>query len=141
MSTDEGRQLLQQKRLELLPNGKFWEDYFLGIYDATVKKKSDGSIIPSSETLQERDKWFLDQLTAGLSLVLSRCVETINFGYYDNFITKLKNHEVYKLNVLLTFLKKLNEESEKANKKTEKFRKTISKIQVMFRKKRACVEI
>lgn len=141
MCTEEGRRLLRELRLKELPSGKNLEFYFQGLFNGIVKRNPDGSIKPSGETLQKREEWFLDQLPTLIYWAFDPWGGTINYDYYNNFITKLKDHEVYRLHVLSTFLKKLNEYSKKAEEKTEKFRKTISKIQVMFRKKRACIEI
>ena len=141
MYTEEGRQFLKQLRLEQLPSGKNLEFYFQGLFNGIVKRNPDGSIKPSVETLQKGEEWILEQLPTLIYWAFGPWGGTINYDYYNNFITKLKDHEVYRLHVLSTFLKKLKEYSKKAEEKTEKFRKTISKIQVMFRKKRACVEI
>lgn len=139
MYTEEGRRFLRNLRLKVLPSSEQLEFYFQEIYDGIVKTNSDGSIKPSEETFQNGEGWILDQLPTLIYWAFSPWDGTINFDFYNNYISELKDHKVYRLHVLRTFLKKLNEYIKKAEEKTEKFRKTVSKIQVMFRKKRACV--
>lgn len=139
MYTEKGRLFLKELRLKELPSKNSLEFFFKGIFDGIVKTNSDGSIKPSEETLQESDKWILDSLPTMIYWAFGPWDGTINFDFYNNYISKLKDHKVYRLHVLGTFLRKLNEYTEKVEEKTEKFRKTVSKIQVMFRKKRACV--
>lgn len=140
MYTEKGRLFLRERRLEQLPSSENLELLFKGIYEGIVKKNSDGSIKPSGETFQESDKWILDSLPTMIYWAFGPWDGTINFDFYNNYISELKDHKVYRLHVLGTFLKKLNEYTKKTEEKTEKFRKTVSKIQVMFRKKRACVK-
>lgn len=140
MYTEKGRLLLKDLRLKELPSKNSLELYFKGIYDGIVKTNSDGSIKPSEKSLQESEKWILDQLATLIYWAFSPWEGTINFDFYNNYIDKLKDHEVYRLKILSTFLKKLNEHTKKAEEKTEKFRKSVSQIQILFRKKRDAVK-
>lgn len=139
MYTEEGRQLLKKLQLEQLPSGKNLEFYFQGLFNGIVKRNPDGSIKPSGEE-KKPTGWILDALPTAIYWAFSPWGGTINYDFYNNYIEKLKEHDVYRFDVLSTFLEKLKEYTKKAEKKTEKFKKTVSKIQVMFRKKRACVE-
>jgi hypothetical protein len=141
MYTEEGRRFLKELRLKELPSKNSLEFYFKGIFDGVVKKNSDGSIKPSEETLQESDKWILDSLPTMIYWAFGPWGGTINYDFYNNYIDKLKDHNFYRLHVLSTFLKKLNEYIKKSEEKTEKFRKSVSQIQVLFRKKRDAVKI
>ena len=140
MYTEEGRQLLRKLRKELLPSKNSLEFYFQGIYDGIVKRNPDGSIKPSEETLQESDKWILESLPTMIYWAFGPWDGTINFDFYNDYIDKLKDHNVFRLHVLGMFLRKLNEYTDKVEEKTEKFRKSVSQIQVLFRKKRDAVK-
>ena len=138
MYTEEGRELLKKLLKGQLPNKNLLEFYFQGIYDGTVKTNPDGSIKPSGG--EKPPEWILNALPTAIYWAFSPWGGTINYDFYNKYIKKLEEHEVYRFDVLSTFLKKLKEFTKEAEKKTEKFRKTVSKIQAMFRKKRACVE-
>jgi hypothetical protein len=138
MYTEKGRRFMRERRLKELPNRKCLEFYFQGIVDGIVKRDPDCSIVPSEEEFQGSEL-FLDSLPTLISWAFAPWDGTINFDFYNNYISELKDHKVYRLHVLGTFLRKLNEYTEKVEEKTEKFRKSVSQIQVMFRKKRACV--
>ena len=140
MYTEKGRLFLKDLRLENLPSKNSLELYFKGIYDGIVKTNSDGSIKPSEKSLQESEKWILDQLPTLIYWAFGPWGGTINYDFYNNYIDKLKDHEVYRLKILSTFLEKLNEHRKKAEEKTEKFRKSVSQIQILFRRKRDAVK-
>ena len=140
MYTEEGRLFLRKLRKELLPSKNSLELYFQGIYDGIVKRNPDGSIKPSEEILQKSDEWILESLPTMIYWAFGPWDGTINFDFYNKYISELKDHNVYRLHVLGMFLRKLNEYTEKLEEKTEKFIKSVSQIQVLFRKKRDAVK-